>query len=241
MSGDRQVRGRSVGEAGGATIRPEPQHDRERALPNRSRITVTTSGRQRHVQTTSRSDRKEVLSVPGRPRAAPGHADAAVGANAQSDASVRSPACAEPEPHLAGALRAAEAARAVAARVRATIGSGSAAIVALQGGARAAPARSIWQGLSVAEAAAAATIPFRTLSRPYGQLPYGAPNRNLRPRAPGATIHHLQRLEAEAESAPAAAAMPRCLARTIAELERLRPSASVQGEQPRSSSITTRI
>ena len=172
------------------------------------------------------------------PGSAPSEAGAAVGAAALPKASgplsARAGVHAGVQPHLAGALQAAATARAVAARIRATVEGGSTPAVPEQPGSAVAANGSIWRGLSVAEAAAAASISFRPLRRPFGRLPHGAPQSDLKPVAVAALAHDAPRSEPAATSAPSQAGMPRRVARTIAELERLRRAARLRGDQPQS-------
>lgn len=164
--------------------------------------------------------------------AAPNGAGATVDAATRPRASGPLPVPAGVQPHLAEAVRAAAAARAVAARVRATVAGGTAPLGAAQTDGSAAAVGSTRRGLSVPEAAAAATIPFRPLRRPFGRLPHGAPQCDFNSTEAVVIAKDPPRPEPSAASASSKAGVPARVARTIAELERLRRVARLQREQP---------
>lgn len=212
---------------------PEARSGEPDQPPQRGKTTATTVGTKarEHITPKGGPAARQVGTLP--PNAAPNGAGAAGGdAAARLQTSDPLPVLAGMQPHLAEAVRAAAAARAVAARVRAAVAGGSVPVVAEQPGSAAAVDGSRRRGLSVAEAAAAATISFRPLRRPFGRLPHGAPQSDVKSREAGAIAGDAPRPEPPGASAPSEAGVPRPVARTIAELERLRRAAGLQVEQP---------
>jgi hypothetical protein len=127
------------------------------------------------------------------------------------------------------------AARSLAARIRATL-----ATAACRPSNALAPRLTARLGLaSVVEAATAARIPFRPLRRPCGDLPSGAPQRDLNLSARRCPMSR-PRPERPGAGAPSPAGMVPRAARMIADLQRLQQAARQQREQSRSLVMSAR-